>query len=302
EFFSTFRFREEVTDLDTPRALQFQLGGARRRMSWREFILTLGLDTAEEMQIVGFGAYWAESARQISDKGGLRGYWIGISSAGDFLGTAPGMEVGSVNVPYLLARYLRLFAAGRKSGALIFGGQFVAQLVEHFGLLTEERLRGLTFIAPALSVINMDKLMRLQIYIEIDDIWAWVAMGPERQPDATVGAPRVAQDAPVMDEGGQADPTPVQAPPPPPAAARTMPQRMARLEEDVHEIRGALAEQREVFGAMARDFSRFTVWAASGIAQLLDSARVTYMPYSETRIPYQRRVRQRTGETSTSTA
>ncbi|GJR29899.1 hypothetical protein Tco_1106131 [Tanacetum coccineum] len=208
----------------------------------------------------------------------------GISSAGDFLGAAPsytsirdsilrlchrliacsiagrsqapkkvtvtnlfylrGMEVGSVNVPYLLARYLRLFAVWRKSEALISGGQFVARLAEHFGLLTEERLQGLT-----------------------------VAMGPERQPNAMVGAPRVAQDAPVMDEGGQTDPAPVQAPPPPLAAARTMLQRMARLEEDVHEIRRALAEQREVIGAMARDFSRFT-----------------------------RRVRHRTGETSTSTA
>ncbi|GJX41505.1 hypothetical protein Tco_0256495, partial [Tanacetum coccineum] len=69
---------------------------------------------------------------------------------------------------------------------------------------------------------------------------------------------------------------------------------MARLEEDVHEIRGALAKQLEVIGAMARDFLRYTVWAASRIAQLLDSARVTYTPYSETRIPYQRRVRRRT--------
>ncbi|GKE81191.1 hypothetical protein Tco_1551191 [Tanacetum coccineum] len=77
---------------------------------------------------------------------------------------------------------------------------------------------------------------------------------------------------------------------------------MARLEEDVHEIRGALAKQREVIGAMARDFSRYTVWAASRIAQLLDSARVTYTPYSETRIPYQRRVRRRTDGSNTSTA
>ncbi|GJW13978.1 hypothetical protein Tco_0018111 [Tanacetum coccineum] len=288
-FFSTFRFGEAVTDLDTAGALQFQLRGARRRLSWRNFILAFGLHTTKEMKTVGFGAYWVENARQISDKGDLRDYWIGISFAEDFLGTSPsytsirdsilrlchrfiacsiagrsqapkkvtvtnlfylrGMEVGSVNVPYLLARYLRLFAAGRKSEALISG-----------------------VIALALSVIDMAELVRLQIYIEVDDIWAWVAMGPERQPDAAVGAPRVAQDAPVMDAGGQADPAP------------------------------ALAEQREVIGAMAKDFSRFTVWAASGIAQLLDSARVTYTPYSETRIPYQRRVRQRTGETSTSPA
>ncbi|GKG13669.1 hypothetical protein Tco_0350629, partial [Tanacetum coccineum] len=67
----------------------FQLGGARRRMSWRQFILALGLHTDEEMQIAGFGTYWADSTRQILDKGDLRDYWIGISSAGDFLGTTP---------------------------------------------------------------------------------------------------------------------------------------------------------------------------------------------------------------------
>ncbi|GJU00241.1 hypothetical protein Tco_1110579 [Tanacetum coccineum] len=256
EFFSTIRFGEAILDLDTLGALQFQLGGARHRLRWR----------------------------QIPDKGDLRDYWIGISSAGDFLGTAPsytairdpilrlchrmitcsiagrsqapekvivtdvfylrGMDVGSVNVPYLLARYLRLFAARRKSEALIFEGQFIC--------------------------------------VEIDDTWAWVALGPERQPDVAAGTHETVDDALVVDEGGQA--------------------RMARLEENVHEIRGALAEQREVIGDMAMDFSRFTVWAASGIAQLLDSARVTYTPYSETRIPYQRRVRQRTSKASTSTA
>ncbi|GJR90001.1 hypothetical protein Tco_0214012 [Tanacetum coccineum] len=76
---------------------------------------------------------------------------------------------------------------------------------------------------------------------------------------------RAAKDAPAVNEGDQAVLAPVQAPPPP-AAIRTMPQRMARLEEDVQEIREALVEQREVISAMARDFSRFTVWAASGIA------------------------------------
>ncbi|GKF56198.1 hypothetical protein Tco_0166538 [Tanacetum coccineum] len=35
EFFSTFRFGQAILDLDTPGALQFLLGGARRRMSWR---------------------------------------------------------------------------------------------------------------------------------------------------------------------------------------------------------------------------------------------------------------------------
>ncbi|GKF84731.1 hypothetical protein Tco_0249629, partial [Tanacetum coccineum] len=46
-------------------------------------------------------------------------------------------------------------------------------------------------------------------------------------PVAAAGAPAVAKDAPIIDEGGQADPAPKQAPqqppPPPPAHAKTMP-------------------------------------------------------------------------------
>ncbi|GJY62828.1 hypothetical protein Tco_0464288 [Tanacetum coccineum] len=171
-----------------------------RRLLVHELILEFfRLQTTEDMETVGFDAYWAESTRQIPDKGDLRDYWIGISSAGDFLGTAPsytsirdsilrlchrliacniagrsqapekvtvtdlfylrGMDVGWINVPYLLARYLRLFSAGRKSGALIS------------------------------RVIDMAEL-----------------------PNAAAGAPRAAEDAPAIDEGVQADPVPVQAP------------------------------------------------------------------------------------------
>ncbi|GKA79894.1 hypothetical protein Tco_0786490, partial [Tanacetum coccineum] len=113
------------------------------------------------------------------------------------------MDVGSVNVPYLLARYLRLFDARRKSRAHIFGGQFVARLADHFRLLTAEILGGLTIIAPELPVIDMVELVRLQFSVELYDTWAWVAMGPERQPDAAVGAPADTEDAPIVDEGGQ---------------------------------------------------------------------------------------------------
>ncbi|GKF98713.1 hypothetical protein Tco_0297496, partial [Tanacetum coccineum] len=96
-----------------------------------------------EMEIVGFGVYWADSARQVPDKGNLNDYWKAISSKGDFLGSphsytsirepilrlchrllacsiagrsqAPekvtvtdlfylrGLDVDSLNVPYLLA-------------------------------------------------------------------------------------------------------------------------------------------------------------------------------------------------------
>ncbi|GJX71172.1 hypothetical protein Tco_0308343 [Tanacetum coccineum] len=135
-----------------------ELGEVRHRMSWREFDLGMGLHTAKEIESIRFG----------------------ISTAGDFLSTtssytsfrdpmlrlchrliacsivrrsqAPkkvtvtnlfylrGMDVGSVNIPYILARYLRLFASGRKHEEMIFGGQFVTCLAKHFGLLTKERL------------------------------------------------------------------------------------------------------------------------------------------------------------------
>ncbi|GJZ11193.1 hypothetical protein Tco_0545952 [Tanacetum coccineum] len=169
----------------------------------------------------------ADSARQILDKGDLRDYWIGISSAGDFLGTTPSYTM--IRDPTL--RLCHRFAAGRKSGVHISGGQFVARLAEHFGLLTAEILQGLTVISPTLPVIDMAKLVRLHICMEIDDTWAWVALGPDRQLDDAAGAPRVAQDAPA---------------------------RMSRSEEDVCEIRGALTKQREVIDAMAHDFSRFS--------------------------------------------
>ncbi|GKB81484.1 hypothetical protein Tco_0948379 [Tanacetum coccineum] len=173
----------------------------------------------------------------------------------------------------------RMFAAGRKSGAHI------------------------SVIALELLIIDMAELVRLQICKQLDDTWAWVSMGPERQPNAAVGAPGVAQDSPIVDEGGQADPAPVQAPPPPPpAAARTMPQRMARLEEDVHEIRRALTEQREVIDAMARDFSRFCTRTTTSLVRMMDMAGVTYTSYSQTPREYQRCVRYKTDDASTSTA
>nr|GEU48638.1 hypothetical protein [Tanacetum cinerariifolium] len=66
---------------------------------------------------------------------------------------------------------------------------------------------------------------------ELDDTWAWVSPGPERQPDAVVGALEVTEGAPDIVKGAQVVLAPVQAPQPPPAAR--LPQRVARLEEEI---------------------------------------------------------------------
>ncbi|GJU39180.1 hypothetical protein Tco_1192137 [Tanacetum coccineum] len=65
-----------------------------------------------------------------------------------------GMDVGSVNIPYLLARYLT-------------------------------RLQGLTVIVQDLPVIDITELARLQICKELVDTWAWGA------PDVDEGAQAV---------------------------------------------------------------------------------------------------------------
>nr|GEU87077.1 hypothetical protein [Tanacetum cinerariifolium] len=178
-----------------------------------------------------------------------------------------GMDIGLVNVPYQLARYLRLFTSGRKQGTMISDGQFVARLEKHFELLTEERLQGVTMIVQDLPIIDMAGLVRLQLCVELVDTWAWATSGPERQPDAVVGTPKAAEDAPIVDEGASAVPAPVQAPQPPPPAsgpAQTMSKRLARVVEDVHEI------QETVVG-----LSQMMSQAKVRIKRLHDDIRVT---------------------------
>ncbi|GKC59903.1 hypothetical protein Tco_1087501, partial [Tanacetum coccineum] len=146
------------------------------------------------------------------------------------------MDRGAANVSYLLAQYLFRHAEGRKSSARLSGGHFIGRLAHHFGLVSDDGLRGLSVVTREIPLIDMGELVKLNIYREIEDDWAWVATRPERQQVAAASNPEAAEDAPIADEGAPADPAPVQAPPPPPpspAAARTMPQRLGRLKEEI---------------------------------------------------------------------
>ncbi|GKF21362.1 hypothetical protein Tco_0070000, partial [Tanacetum coccineum] len=73
-----------------------------------------------------------------------------------------GLDVRSVNIPYLLAQNLRRFTAGRKSRAHISNGKSVSRLAEHFGLMTAKILGGLKVIAPKLPIIDMGELVRIK--------------------------------------------------------------------------------------------------------------------------------------------
>ncbi|GJT44082.1 hypothetical protein Tco_0952797 [Tanacetum coccineum] len=185
-----------------------------------QLFLVLGLHTEQEMAEAGFGAYWAGSDRVIPDKGDLRDYWIKISSDRDFLGPAPSyvlirdpvrrlchrmiayiisgrgqvpekvtgvdifylrsMDQRIANVPHLLAQYLFRHAEGRKSGARLLGGHFIGRLAAHFGLVSDEGLRGLQVVTRELPLIDLHEIERLNICLRYGDTWAWVAPRPER--------------------------------------------------------------------------------------------------------------------------
>ncbi|GKB36917.1 hypothetical protein Tco_0881859 [Tanacetum coccineum] len=149
----------------------------------------------------------------------------------EFFRTSPSYTFIRDPMLRLCHRLIACSIAGRsqapKKGAIIFRGQYVARLAKHFGLLTKERLQGLTVIATALPIIDMAELVRLQLYVELDDTWASVPTGPARQEGGVGG---VAEEAPGK--------------------------RIARLEEEVHDMREALQGQREVLDRMAHNFSR----------------------------------------------
>ncbi|GKB83684.1 hypothetical protein Tco_0950579 [Tanacetum coccineum] len=160
--------------LDVADTLCFQLGRVMKRMTWRQFILALGLHYEEEMAEAGFGAYWYGSERVIPDKGDLRDYWMKILSDKDFLGPDHFYVYIRDHVRRLCHRMIaysifgrgqgrRRHAEGRKNGASF-------QLLIYMSLLGSTSVQGL-------------------------------AIRPKRQQVVAVGAPGAAEDAPAADEG-----------------------------------------------------------------------------------------------------
>ncbi|GKF56362.1 hypothetical protein Tco_0166702 [Tanacetum coccineum] len=219
------------------------------------------------------------------------------------------MDRGAANVLYLLAQYLFRHAKGRNSGARLSRGYFIGRLAHHFGLGSNDRLRGLSIMARELPLIDMGELVKLNICMEIGDDWAWVAPRPKRQHDAAAGALKAAKDALAVDMGGQAVLAPVQAPqpPPPPTMGRTMTQRLGRLEEEVQGLRQDVKNLWRLLERSITDQGRFSTWMISCITKLIEASRQTFQAFNGTFRgsslgAFQRHTRQRTGEASTFTA
>ncbi|GKG34048.1 hypothetical protein Tco_0434207, partial [Tanacetum coccineum] len=63
----------------------------------------------------------------------------------------------------------------------MFDKHFIVRLADHFGLLSEEKMHGLTVVVRDLTMIDLDVLSRLHICEDLDGTWTRVAQGPERQ-------------------------------------------------------------------------------------------------------------------------
>ncbi|GJS00915.1 hypothetical protein Tco_0317423 [Tanacetum coccineum] len=185
------------------------------------------------------------------------------------------MDRGTTNVPYLLAQYLFMHAEGRKSRARLFGGHFIGRLADHFGIVSDEGLRGLFVISRELPVIDLHELARLNICGRFGDTWAWVAPGLERQQVAAAGAHEADEAGSVVDEGAQDVPGPEQAP------------YLHSLLSPGLCHRGLRGSRRRcvIYGTIGHTYQAF------------DSTLV-----GSSRMPYQRCVRPRTGDVSTSAA
>ncbi|GJV19431.1 hypothetical protein Tco_1368451, partial [Tanacetum coccineum] len=175
--------------------------------------------------------------------------------------------------------------------------------------LMAEGLSARIIITPPLPVIDLAEIVRLQIFVDIDDTWAWVALGPERQPDDVVGAPEDAEDAPVDDEDGQAILAPIQTPHPPPPLvdARSIPQRLGRLEEEMQGLRRDAGSLHELVERSITDQWRFSTWMIGCMVQLMEASGQTYQAFDGTfhgssPAAFERPTRCRTSEASTSTA
>nr|GEW54145.1 Ty3/gypsy retrotransposon protein [Tanacetum cinerariifolium] len=130
-------------------------------------------DLAERMRMV----YIRDDGQEDRGRDGVRCGWYSMFLVGrDFLR-------GALLYTYirdLVRRLCHRHAEGRKSSARLSGGYFIGRLAYHFGLVSDDGLRGLSVVTRELLLIDMGELVKLNICIEIGYDSAWVASGPER--------------------------------------------------------------------------------------------------------------------------
>ncbi|GKE27040.1 hypothetical protein Tco_1442424, partial [Tanacetum coccineum] len=113
---------------------------------------------------------------------------------------------------------------------------------------------------------DSEELIRLRTCERLGDVLTWVALGPGRQ---------------------------------------TIPQRLHRLEEEIHKLGESIKEQCVVMERLSSDFVSFSTWMITRMTQLMDQSSLGYMRFDgsiacSSHMPYQRRTRQSTDDVGTS--
>ncbi|GKC54338.1 hypothetical protein Tco_1077083 [Tanacetum coccineum] len=203
-------------------------------------------------------------------------------------------------------RHLRRHAEGRKSRARLSGGHFIGRLAMHFGLVSDEGLRGMQVVTRELLLIDLHELRRLNIYKRYSETWTWVALGPERKQGVPAGAHEADKAGQATKEVAPEIPAPAHVPSPPPPALQpcTMSQSIERVEEEVHHLRCDVTGLRGVVESFTTEQSKVSTWLISCMTQLMDASGQTYQPFDSTlvgssQLSFRRRVRPRTSDAST---
>ncbi|GKC38891.1 hypothetical protein Tco_1051275 [Tanacetum coccineum] len=214
-------------------------------------------------------------------------------------------------VPHLLTLYLFRHAEGRKSNARLSGGHFIGCLAMHFGLVSDEGLGGLHVVTRELLLIDSHELGRLNICTRFSDTWDWVAQRLERQQAVVASAHEAGLAA---NEGAQEIPAPAPAHGPPLPTPVPQPQTMSqrierikRIEEEMRDLQHDVEGLRGVVESFTIEQSRVSTWLITFMTQLMDANNLTYQAFNITLVgsswmPYQRRVRPKIGDASTSAA
>ncbi|GJU64361.1 hypothetical protein Tco_1246196 [Tanacetum coccineum] len=238
QFLSTCWMSDIEMGLDVADTLCFQLGGIRRRMTWRQFILALGLHTKQE------------NGQEAPEK------------------------AGNLGMP-------REEERGRLSRS-----HFIGRLAMNFGLDSDEGLRGLQVVTLELPLIDLHELGRLNICSRYGDTWAWVASVLERQQVAAAGAHKADEAVRGSDEGAQ-----------------SVPHSSRHLLHLHPPLSPRLCLRGDVESFTTKQ-SRVSTWLTIYMTQLMDASGHTYQAFNRTLVgsswmPYQRRVRPKTGDAST---
>ncbi|GJY87694.1 hypothetical protein Tco_0502322 [Tanacetum coccineum] len=109
EFLSIFKFKYHVMELDIVDTMVFQLGGVKRSMTMRQFILALGLYTEEEMKNNLFEFFRDACGHNVKENVTLEDLFFLHSMDGGAM----------VDVPWNIAKFLFDKAKGAKKKSMI---------------------------------------------------------------------------------------------------------------------------------------------------------------------------------------